>query len=93
MAELGLELRAGFHSGRLNVRADGDVSGIAVNVAARALGKADAAEALVTRSVTDLITGAEFEFEHHRGDYDSRYTRKMGALLLQPRHWPLTVTE
>ena len=39
-----------------------DVGGIAVHVAARALGLSGADEVLVSRVVTDLVAGAELKF-------------------------------
>jgi len=51
------------------VRPDGDISGVAVNVAARVLGKADAGEVLVSRSISDLLAGEAFAFED-RGEHD-----------------------
>jgi class 3 adenylate cyclase len=55
--ELGLEMRAGLHSGPVELRGD-DVSGMAVNVAARVLAEAQASEVLMTRTVKDLLTGS-----------------------------------
>jgi class 3 adenylate cyclase len=55
--DLGLEIRAGLHTGPVELRG-ADVSGMAVNVAARVLAKAEGSEVLVTRTVKDLLTGA-----------------------------------
>jgi class 3 adenylate cyclase len=63
--QLGLEIRAGVHSGLVELRGE-DVSGIAVNVAARVLAEADASEVLVTRTVKDLLAGSGGSF-HARG--------------------------
>jgi class 3 adenylate cyclase len=60
--ELGLELRAGVHTGEVEVRRDG-LSGIAVHVAARVAARAGPGEILVTGTVRDLVAGSGLEFE------------------------------
>jgi pimeloyl-ACP methyl ester carboxylesterase len=59
---IGVQVRSGIHIGEIEKRGD-DVSGIAVNLAARVCGAAAAGEVLVTRTVTDLVAGSGFEFE------------------------------
>jgi class 3 adenylate cyclase len=59
---LGLEVRAGLHTGEVEVL-DGKVAGIAVNIGARVAGLADAGEVLVSGTVTDLVAGSGLEFE------------------------------
>lgn len=59
--QIGLPLRAGLHTGEIEVRGD-DVGGIAVHVAARVLGQSSADEVLVSRVVTDLVAGAGLKF-------------------------------
>jgi class 3 adenylate cyclase/pimeloyl-ACP methyl ester carboxylesterase len=65
--QLDLQLRAGLHSGEVELRGD-DVSGIAVHIAQRVSSMAGANEVLVSRTVADLVTGSAFEFED-RGDH------------------------
>lgn len=60
-AALGLQVRAGIHTGECEVRND-DVGGIAVHIAARIAGLAAAGQTLVSRTVTDLVVGADIEF-------------------------------
>lgn len=60
--ELGIDVRAGLHAGPIVVRSDGDISGVAVNVAARVLGQAGDGGVVVSEAVLDLVTGGEFEF-------------------------------
>lgn len=55
---LGLETRIGLHTGEVEVRADGNVSGLSVHVAARVMSLASAGELLVSRTVADLAAGA-----------------------------------
>jgi class 3 adenylate cyclase len=59
---LGLEIRAGLHTGEVEVL-DGDVAGIAVNIGARVNAFAGAGEVLVSRTVTDLVAGSGIAFE------------------------------
>lgn len=59
---LGIDVRAGVHAGPVVVRNDGDISGVAVNAAARVLGQAEDGGVLVSEAVVDLVTGDEFEF-------------------------------
>lgn len=68
--ELGLSVRAGLHTGEC-VR-DGDrLRGIAVHVAARVVCEAGRSEVLVTRTVRDVVSGSELEFED-RGSHELR---------------------
>jgi class 3 adenylate cyclase len=62
LAGLGIEIRAGIHTGELDVR-DDDVGGIAVHLAARILAVAGPGEILVSRTVRDLVTGSGIALE------------------------------
>jgi class 3 adenylate cyclase len=59
---IGLQLRAGLHTGEVELR-DGDVGGIAVHVAARVGALAGAGEVLVSSTVKDLVAGSGIRFE------------------------------
>ena len=59
---LGLDVRAGLHTGEVEL-ADGKVAGIAVNIGARVAARADAGEVLVSSTVKDLVAGSGLEFE------------------------------
>ena len=59
---LGLDVRAGLHTGEVEL-ADGKVAGIAVNIGARVAGRAGAREVLVSGTVKDLVAGSGLEFE------------------------------
>jgi pimeloyl-ACP methyl ester carboxylesterase len=61
MRPLGIEIRAGLHTGEVEVGKN-DVRGIAVHVAARVAAQAQASECLVTRTVKDLVAGADIRF-------------------------------
>jgi class 3 adenylate cyclase len=58
--ELGLEIRAGLHTGEVEL-SGGAVRGIAVHTAARVAGLAGANEVLVSGTVKDLIAGSGIE--------------------------------
>ncbi len=59
---LGLEVRAGLHTGECEVLGD-KLAGVAVHVGARVAGKAAAGEVLVSSTVRDLVAGSGLEFE------------------------------
>ena len=59
---LGLEIRAGIHTGEIEQLPTGDVRGIAVHVGARVAGAAEGGEVLVSSSVRDLVAGSGFTF-------------------------------
>jgi class 3 adenylate cyclase/pimeloyl-ACP methyl ester carboxylesterase len=59
---LGVRLRAGLHCGEIE-RRDGDITGIAVNAVARICDACGPSEVLVSRTVKDLVAGAQFSFE------------------------------
>jgi class 3 adenylate cyclase len=58
---LGLEIRAGLHTGEGRI-IDGQVGGIAVHVAARVAALAEPSEVLVSTTLRDLVAGSGFEF-------------------------------
>jgi class 3 adenylate cyclase len=60
--ELGLELRAGVHTGECE-RSDGKLAGLAVHVGARVLAAAGAGDVVVSGTVRDLVAGSPFEFD------------------------------
>jgi class 3 adenylate cyclase len=61
---LGLEIRAGLHSGEIELH-EHDVSGIAVHIGQRVAAHARPNEVLVSRTVADLLAGSEFTFRDH----------------------------
>jgi class 3 adenylate cyclase len=64
---LGLELRAGLHTGECEVAGD-DIRGIAVNIGARVGASAGPGEVLVSQTVKDLVAGSGLAFED-RGEH------------------------
>ena len=73
---LGIEVRAGLHTGEVE-RIGSKLGGLAVSIGARVSGLAAPSEVLVSRTVRDLMVGAELEFED-RGSHE---------LAGVPGHW------
>ncbi|MGZ8563853.1 MAG: adenylate/guanylate cyclase domain-containing protein [Candidatus Limnocylindria bacterium] len=67
LAPLGIDVRAGLHTGECEV-IDGKVGGIAVNIGARVAGLAGPREVLVSQTVRDLVAGSGLSFED-RGEH------------------------
>jgi class 3 adenylate cyclase len=78
VGDLGLEVRAGVHTGECEV-VEGKLGGIAVHIGARIAARARAGEVLVSRTVTDLVAGSGIVFED----------RGAAALKGVPGEWPL----
>jgi class 3 adenylate cyclase len=65
---LGIEVRAGLHTGECEVRGD-DIGGIGVHIGARVSSLAGPNEVLVSSTLRDLVIGSGIEFED-RGAHD-----------------------
>ncbi len=59
--EIGLNVRVGLHTGECEIRA-GELSGIALNIAARVAALAAPARVLVSQTVRDLVAGSGLKF-------------------------------
>ena len=80
---LGLEMRAGLHTGEIERRGD-RIAGIGVHIASRILSLAEPGEVLVSRTVRDLVVGSGLTF----------VDRGMHALKGVPDEWQvLAATE
>ena len=66
LRSLGVVVRAGLHTGEIEVVGD-DLAGVAVHIGARVSAKASAGEVLVSSTVKDLVAGSDIDFED-RGD-------------------------
>jgi pimeloyl-ACP methyl ester carboxylesterase len=75
---LGLEIRAGVHTGECEVVGE-KLGGIAVHIGARVAAKASAGEILVSGTVKDLVAGSGIAFED----------RGVAELKGVPGSWPL----
>jgi pimeloyl-ACP methyl ester carboxylesterase len=76
--ELGIEIRAGLHTGEVEVLRDG-LAGVAVHIGQRVLASAEPGEVLVSSTVKDLTAGSGLEFED----------RGLHALKGVPDEWRL----
>lgn len=78
VGSLGIEVRAGVHTGECEVR-NGDLAGMAVHIGARVGACAGSGEVLVSGTVKDLVVGSELRFE-------DRGTRELKGV---PGEWHL----
>jgi len=62
MQRLGIEIRAGIHTGECERRGD-DLGGLAVHIGARVGARASAGEVLVSSTVKELVVGSGIAFE------------------------------
>jgi class 3 adenylate cyclase len=62
LSRTGLQIRAGVHTGEVEV-IDAEIGGIGVTIGARVCAAADASELLVTSTVKDLTAGSGLSFE------------------------------
>ena len=60
--ELGIEIRAGIHTGECEL-IDGKVGGLAVSIGARVAANAGPSEVLVSQTVRDLVAGSGLSFQ------------------------------
>jgi class 3 adenylate cyclase len=69
LRELGLDVRAGVHTGEVEHRPGDKPRGIAVHVGARIMSLAGAGEVLVSSTTRDLVAGSGLELED-RGEHE-----------------------
>jgi class 3 adenylate cyclase len=62
LRSIGLQIRAGLHTGEVEQR-DDDVGGIAVHIAARIMAAAGPGEILTSRTVRDLVVGSDIALD------------------------------
>jgi pimeloyl-ACP methyl ester carboxylesterase len=84
--ELGLDVRAGVHTGEVEL-ADGNVRGIAVHIGSRVAALAAPGEVLVSRTVVDLVAGSGIAFTD-RGEHSLKGVPSVWQLFAveQGRH-------
>jgi class 3 adenylate cyclase len=68
VTSLGIEIRAGVHTGEVEIRGD-DLGGLAVHIGARVAAAAQPGEVLVSSTVKDLVAGSGVAFED-RGEHE-----------------------
>jgi class 3 adenylate cyclase len=66
--DLGIEIRAGTHTGECEL-IDGKIGGLSVTIGARVAGHAGPSEVLVSQTVKDLVAGSGLAFED-RGEHE-----------------------
>ena len=66
--DIGLDLRAGVHTGEVEMRGD-DIAGLAVTIAKRVCDLAGPGQVLVSDTVRGHMVGSGIEFED-RGDHE-----------------------
>jgi class 3 adenylate cyclase len=81
IGERGITMRAGLHTGEIELR-NGDVAGIAVVIASRVAALAGPGQILASRTVVDLTAGSGIVFEP-RGDHQLKGV---------PGDWPIFAT-
>jgi class 3 adenylate cyclase len=81
--DLGLSVRAGVHTGEVELYPDGDIGGMAVNLGARIGAAAAGGEVLVSSTIKDLVFGSGFKFDP-RGEHELKGV---------PGSWPLFALE
>ena len=59
--DIGIEIRAGVHTGEVELQKSA-IRGIAVHIGARIMAQATVGECLVSRTVKDLVAGADLKF-------------------------------
>jgi pimeloyl-ACP methyl ester carboxylesterase len=79
--QLGIHVRAGLHTGEVEVGHEG-ISGLAVHIGARVMSLAVPGDVLVSSTVKDLVAGAGIEFED----------RGLHALKGVPGEWRIFAT-
>jgi class 3 adenylate cyclase len=68
VADLGIEVRAGLHTGEIELDGD-DVTGIAVAIGARVGAIAEPSEVLVSQTIKDLTAGSGIAYVE-RGEHE-----------------------
>jgi class 3 adenylate cyclase len=68
LASIGVPIRAGLHTGEVEIRGD-DLAGIAVHIGARVCENAQAGQVVVSRTLPDLVAGSGLEFDD-LGDHE-----------------------
>jgi class 3 adenylate cyclase len=76
---LQLEIRAGVHTGEVEIDGD-DLRGIAVHIGARVAALAGPSEILVSSTVKELVAGSGLAFED-AGEHELRVSRTAGVSI------------
>ncbi len=79
---LGIEIRAGVHTGEVEIMGE-KVGGLAVHIGARVAARAGAGEVLVSSTVKDLVAGSGLQFRDH-GNHALKGVEGEWRLFLAP---------
>jgi class 3 adenylate cyclase len=77
---LGIEIRAGIHTGEIDRRENNDIGGLSVHIAARVTAHAHAHEVVVTRTVAELLGATAYQLDD-RGEHELKGVPGMWQLL------------
>ena len=66
---IGIDVRAGIHAGEIEIHDDGDISGIAVNLASRVEQRAGNGELWASSTLRDMLLSGDATFEQ-RGEHE-----------------------
>ena len=83
LSAIDVPVRCGVHAGMVEMRDDGDVTGLAVNIAARVQSAAGRGQVLVSDTIRDLLLGSGADFEE-AGDHQLKGldgTRRLYAVI------------
>ncbi len=77
LTEIDMQIRCGLHTGEVELRDSGDITGTAVNLAARVEQAADDGAILVSSTVRDIMLGSDLRFadagEHRLKGFDGQW--------------------
>lgn len=97
VGQLGLQVRAGVHTGEVERRGADGLAGMAVHIGARASARAQPREVLVTSTVRDLTVGSALNFvdrgEHQLKGVPARWHLYALATGESGRDWAGTVAD
>jgi class 3 adenylate cyclase len=65
MRSLGVEIRAGLHTGEIQFT-ESDVEGIVAHLSAQAMANAEVSGIVVSSTIKDLVAGSEIQFTDRR---------------------------
>jgi hypothetical protein len=91
LRELGLEIRAGLHTGECELL-DNKTGGIAVHIGARVASHAAPNDFLVSSTVKDLVAGSGIGFDD-RGPHELKGTRANGDSTRSPKRAESTLSK
>jgi class 3 adenylate cyclase len=83
LQSFGLSIRAGIHAGEIEAHADGDISGLSVNIAARVEQAAPNGTIFVSSTVRDMMLGGEVDLLE-KGEHELKGVEGLWRLYEAP---------